>query len=98
MIKGINQHVVPYLDGWGVYEEGNAAVLMYFATQEEAMSYANTLAQGSEANVLLHNAPLPEVGTVALMPHGMAAGDPDFTAELKTLKVQVDENELILAE
>jgi hypothetical protein len=56
MIKGITQHIIPYENGWAVYEDWNPDTLLFFSTQEAALAHAQERARLFEAPLLVHSA------------------------------------------
>lgn len=69
MVKGITQNVIPYSDGWAVYEDWRPSTLRFFNDQEQAMHYAWERAKSSETPVLIHPdlSGVPEKFTLLLM-------------------------------
>lgn len=55
-MKGITQNIIPYSDGWAVFEDWRPDTLRFFNDQEEAMYYARTKSHFCETPVLLHSA------------------------------------------
>lgn len=72
-MKGITQNVVPYSDGWVVYEGWRPDTLRFFNNQEEAMDFAMEKAHKSETPILLHSALPAEPEQLTLLIMGSKA-------------------------
>lgn len=59
-MKGITQNVVPFSDGWAVFDDYQPETLRFFDSQETALSFAQERATITETAILIHNAPLAE--------------------------------------
>lgn len=74
MVKGIKQNVIPYSDGWAVFEDWQPDTLRFFNTKEEAMAYAYERSHYGETPVLLHSSLPCEPERLTLL---MMSGDVD---------------------
>jgi hypothetical protein len=54
LIKGKNLHILPDGEGWCVVDEVDQAIVLHFATRQEALLYANEKACYNESSVLIH--------------------------------------------
>lgn len=54
MVKGKNQHVVKYKDGWAVKGEGNSKATKVTSTQKDAITKAETIAKNQKTDTKVH--------------------------------------------